>query len=468
MVVGSAADAGLRIRSRSLSSEHAAFDIDENGKVVVLNLGGPGCVRVGEVAVEHAEVRHGDVVDLGPVQIRIEVRKGLAAADPVPVLPAPAPRPADRPDPDAGPFLLLTTDDGGEECFELPVGRTTVGSGPCAIRVHDPTVAAIKGEWFCSPDRSVYYQAHPRGAVVRCEEWRSEVAGPVTMRLVFSERSAGSLGSGDGPVSAKQARERELAAVRQLAKHVTVNFAAAPPEALFEPDPLAPESKALRAAHVSISSSPSLPAVPAVLPASGTLPPQQTFTRRRSAWAFAPALIVAGLMVGAGGRLLAGTDAGPPVATDAETVVVRSAALGLPDAEPEQPTDSRLIPGLVSFVELGGTSAETRHTVHSTIWKNRRAHATCFAPYLAAQPDAGGVLWVTVALGGDGRIRDGWAEPESTIESDAAVDCLVAYLGDLTLPSPPSPPLVVSIPFRLQGGQLAVPTPPSRVAARPL
>ena len=402
-IVGSGDASHIRIKGPGIADRHVAFLIEDKRHVVVRNLAGPGQVRVDGEKIRRAALDHGASVDLGPVQIRIEIRTPRATTTRLPVPPKPPPAP-----------LLILELNGARTCVALPPGRHAVGSGHCALRVHDPSVPSALAAWFCTPDGAVFHQTLPGGRLDRCVDGRVEAAGALTMRLTFAgsplvtQAPDGSweiATVGAGARSARDLQQRRDAERAMLAGRLTVDFDL-PPAELLPPPPPAPR-KAL------------------------------------SPWAAAPLLILVALAAGMGLRRARAPEPAPPV------------------AESSSPFDSRDPVVLTESAPQPATLAATR----ATLWRHREAFRCCFDPLVSQDEAANGVLWLSLDIRGDGTVFDAWTHPASTLESDSVETCLHSHLLTMSFPHPERPPLQVAYPFDLVQGRLVVPR-PTRSAQR--
>ena len=475
MLVGSAEGSGLTVRSKAIALVHASFDVEDGRRVVVTNLAGPGRLTLRGDAVERASLQHGDVVSLGPVQIRIDIRRGAKAAPPSPAEPEPAsepepapepepepppepeatPEPAPEPEPEPEPlaptpeplpegppiaFLILTTADGGARAFELPVGRFAAGSGPCAIHIHDPEVAAITGEWFRAPEGNVYYRAASGGTYKACENGRTEGAGPVKMQLILARgNQLRSLRDGVVPGSGTRSARRTREEVECLARQVTVDFGVPAPETI-----------------------PDMPAVKLPEPPKPPKPPPKPAKpTNRSPWVIAPLLIILSTATGAGVRLLQGPDPTPTsdvVEGPDEGGGVEQLVEQVTEAETPAPEPATFETGSLVVLKDGGTDEAMRNTITAALWKRRQAHRRCFDPVVEKQADTEGVMWLEVLVTSDGRVADAWVHAESTITEPGVASCLLGYFGAVQLPKPPAPPFQFVYPLELSLGRITVPT----------
>lgn len=411
-VVGSGDGVSLRVKGAGLRERHLVFDLDERRRLKARPEGG-ALLKIGGEAASDCAPRDGDVLDLGSVQIRVE---HVAA-------PPPAPRTVSAPSlprvvvPAPRAFLVLSAPGCKAQRFELPSGRFAVGSGPCAIHLRDASLPVLIGEWFRAPTGSVFYTRHPgepklvlRGQTVR--------AGRLAMSLEISG------GPPPGPVAA--------APSRALAEVVSLDFALPPPELLSSPG-------------MPAVGAPAAPASPAAAPEPEAAPaPSSPPSRGISPWAVAPLLIALALFVGGRLRGAGSTEAVP---APPEPVAVQTATLAEPVWDP-----ARLV-----VLEDGAPDPAFHQRVHESIWRHRRAHATCFDPLLAAAPSLSGVLWLEVSVAQDGRLLEIAPKPDSSLSDPAVEECLMAYFAELQYPVPPEPPFAFAWPLRVESGEVRVP-----------
>ena len=416
-VVGGGDGVSLRVKGAGLRERHLVLELDERRRLRA-RPEGDAVLRVDGASVASCTPKDGDVLDLGPVQIRIE---HVAA-------PPPAPRTVSAPSlprvmvPAPRAFLVLSAPGCKAQRFELPSGRFAVGSGPCAIHLKDATLPVLIGEWFRAPTGSVFYTRHP-GEPKLVMGGQSVRAGKLSMSLEVSG------GPPPGPVAA--------APSRALAEVVALDFALPPPELLSSPGMPA----------VGAPAAPSAPASPTVAPEPEAAPaPSSPPSRGISPWAVAPLLIALALFVG--GRLR-GAGSTEAVLAPPEPVAAQTATLAEPVWDP-----ARLL-----VLEDGAPDPAFHQQVQESIWRHRRAHATCFDPLLAADPTLNGVLWLEVSVAQDGRLLEIAPKPGSSISDPAVEECLMAYFAELQYPVPPEPPFAFAWPLRVGNGEVQVPTP---------
>ena len=108
--------------------------------------------------------------------------------------------------------------------------------------------------------------------------------------------------------------------------------------------------------------------------------------------------------------------------------------------------------------------------VERALYDGRRKLRYCYAN--ARQDDASlqGIMWLTLTLRSDGRLRSAVQEPRSTLKSEPLRECLERQLYGLDLPRPTGGPVTFSYPFEFhleEGEQAAEPEAADAPAAEP-
>ena len=87
--------------------------------------------------------------------------------------------------------------------------------------------------------------------------------------------------------------------------------------------------------------------------------------------------------------------------------------------------------------------------VEQVMWANRKALNYCSKMARLEDPDIDGILWLSLTLSADGRIRGAVVEPRSSIQSASLVDCLRRRLLRLEMPTPRGGDVTFSYPFEV-------------------
>ena len=87
--------------------------------------------------------------------------------------------------------------------------------------------------------------------------------------------------------------------------------------------------------------------------------------------------------------------------------------------------------------------------VEAVMWANRKALGYCQMMAHEDDPDLQGVLWLSLTLAADGRIRGAVVEPRSSIQNAGLLKCLQRQLFRLDMPTPRGGAVTFSYPFEL-------------------
>jgi hypothetical protein len=87
--------------------------------------------------------------------------------------------------------------------------------------------------------------------------------------------------------------------------------------------------------------------------------------------------------------------------------------------------------------------------VEQVMWTNRKALAYCYTSAQEDDPGLQGILWLSLTLAADGRIRGAVVEPRSSIQNESLLKCLQRQLFRLDMPTPRGGSVTFSYPFEL-------------------
>jgi serine/threonine protein kinase len=134
----------------------------------------------------------------------------------------------------------------------------------------------------------------------------------------------------------------------------------------------------------------------------------------------------------------------PETETPAAADVVSSTSVGEePAPEPTSPPSSDVNePARQGWVEM--------KDVEKAIYRGNRKLHYCYTQALVADSTLQGLMWLTLTLGTDGRIRGAVLEPRSSLNSEPLRACLERYLYSLDMPIPEGGPVTFSYPFEFQ------------------
>lgn len=97
----------------------------------------------------------------------------------------------------------------------------------------------------------------------------------------------------------------------------------------------------------------------------------------------------------------------------------------------------------------GGGGWVEMKDVEAVIWQDRKKLRYCTTTAREDDPDLAGVMWLTLTLGTDGRIREASLESRSQVKNDALFQCLRRQLSTMRMPTPSGGPVSFSYPFEL-------------------
>ena len=110
-----------------------------------------------------------------------------------------------------------------------------------------------------------------------------------------------------------------------------------------------------------------------------------------------------------------------------------------PDEDSGKPTSSG--GGTQGWVEM--------KEVEKVMWDNRKALGYCYQVASDDNPDLEGILWLSLTLAADGRIRGAVVEPRSSVQDASLLKCLQRQLFRLDMPTPRGGSVTFSYPFEL-------------------
>ena len=87
--------------------------------------------------------------------------------------------------------------------------------------------------------------------------------------------------------------------------------------------------------------------------------------------------------------------------------------------------------------------------VEQVMWSNRKALSYCYTMAQEDDPGLQGILWLSLTLAADGRIRGAVVEPRSSIQNASLLKCLQRQLFRLDMPTPRGGSVTFSYPFEL-------------------
>jgi len=87
--------------------------------------------------------------------------------------------------------------------------------------------------------------------------------------------------------------------------------------------------------------------------------------------------------------------------------------------------------------------------VEQVMWTNRKALSYCYSTAQEDDPGLQGILWLSLTLAADGRIRGAVVEPRSSIQNPSLLKCLQRQLFRLDMPTPRGGSVTFSYPFEL-------------------
>jgi len=91
--------------------------------------------------------------------------------------------------------------------------------------------------------------------------------------------------------------------------------------------------------------------------------------------------------------------------------------------------------------------------VEKVIYDNGRKLKYCYTQARQDDRKLEGLMWLTLTLATDGRIRGVVAEPRSTLKSEALRSCLERQLYSLSMPKPTGGPVTFSYPFEFRASE---------------
>ncbi len=155
ITIGRGASALLAVDDPQLSDLHAVVNVEDNGSVSLLDLGGDTGLVLRGSKVSNATLEDGDVFSIGDLHIRVTIRAASAgeqAPAPLPAAPRPAaPRPAA---PAAAPLITPQDVEEEEEEPELPtepvmdfVLRSGSAQGDLGVNTKRPKVLEVNQVW---------------------------------------------------------------------------------------------------------------------------------------------------------------------------------------------------------------------------------------------------------------------------------------------------------------------------------
>ncbi|MEL6344996.1 MAG: FHA domain-containing protein, partial [Myxococcota bacterium] len=109
VTIGRGPAAMLRVEDNALADLHAVINLNDDGSVLLLDLGGPSGTKVNGEAVNNTALRTGDQIEIGPIRIVVSIVDEQAFADEeatqlaVPPMPLPTARKAPAPISASGP-----------------------------------------------------------------------------------------------------------------------------------------------------------------------------------------------------------------------------------------------------------------------------------------------------------------------------------------------------------------------------
>ena len=98
--------------------------------------------------------------------------------------------------------------------------------------------------------------------------------------------------------------------------------------------------------------------------------------------------------------------------------------------------------GSQGFVEM--------RDVEKAIYDGRRKLRYCYTQVRQDHASLAGIMWLTLTLAEDGRIRGVVTEPRSSLKSEPLRECLARQLYSFPMPSPTGGPVTFSYPFEFQ------------------
>lgn len=87
--------------------------------------------------------------------------------------------------------------------------------------------------------------------------------------------------------------------------------------------------------------------------------------------------------------------------------------------------------------------------VEAVIYQDRKKLRYCYSTARESDPGLSGVMWLTLTLATDGRIRQANLESRSTVKDDALFKCLRRQLSTMPMPVPDGGNVTFSYPFEL-------------------
>jgi hypothetical protein len=202
-IIGSAASVHMRLKHRRIAPRHLEIRRRDGGLCAQVATD-DALLRFEDEEVEGVFLVDGDLLDLGPVSIRVELPTPAvpepefrldpwsapvqeAGSEPEPeVEPESEPEssPSPSPEPRLVPVLTLGVPELGEIHVDLPVGEYSIGSGHCAFSVV-ADVPPVVADWLHMPDGAVYCRDRSTGTFERCEQGFELTCGPLAVQLSF-------------------------------------------------------------------------------------------------------------------------------------------------------------------------------------------------------------------------------------------------------------------------------------------
>lgn len=87
--------------------------------------------------------------------------------------------------------------------------------------------------------------------------------------------------------------------------------------------------------------------------------------------------------------------------------------------------------------------------VEAIIYQDRKKLRYCYTAARESNPELSGVMWLTLTLAADGRIRRASLESRSTVSDDGLFQCLRRQLSTMPMPVPDGGDVTFSYPFEL-------------------
>lgn len=381
-------------------------------------------------------------------------------------------------------MLALTTSDGSEARFSLPVGRFAVGSGACALSLTASGMPWIVGTWEHDADGTVWWTPAPDGPREQCEDGHTVDVGGLSICLertlrgplariasptrgleswvhvdfnvpYLSERPA-------PPVRSGMPSKGELAAIACLGL-----IAAGATWLNHQPGPSVFSSGGDEAGTLAARGEVDVAGADGVAPPENSARAQQVPVPAKGSEGVVPTAVEgAESTTGLGGASTSSAAVPSPASQSVRTPeprpfrVVRDPTFGGVVVFAYQSEDGELDyePGTFIVLDDGGSDVDYQTHVRRQMWSHRDAQERCFSALKSEEPGLRGLLWVDFLVGEDGDVIDGSILDEhSTLRDERILDCLLEEVDSLQLPAPPAPPFEFAYSLELAVGSVSVP-----------